>query len=211
MTNSAEFWESRYADRDQVWSGNPNHALVSTISGRPPGEALDLGCGEGGDSVWLAEQGWRVTAVDVSATAVARGRELASRRNVPEGRITWLVEDLSSWEPGTGFDLVSACFLHSPIAFPRKDVLRRCAAAVAPGGHLLVVGHAGPMPWTSPRATPQHDSEHRFLGPIEQIAELDLDTAEWEIEVSELQPRRATGPDGQSVDIDDAIVLARRR
>lgn len=96
VETSAEFWESRYADRDQIWSGNPNQALVDTMSGRAPGEALDLGCGEGGDSVWLAEQGWRVTAVDVSATAIARGRELASRRDVPDGRISWLVEDLST-------------------------------------------------------------------------------------------------------------------
>lgn len=76
---------------------------------------------------------------------------------------------------------------------------------------MLVVGHAGAMPWTSSRHAPQHDSEHRFLTPAEQISELELDSAKGEIEVSEARPRRATGPDGQRVDVEDAIVLVRRR
>ncbi|HLI01153.1 MAG TPA: methyltransferase domain-containing protein, partial [Acidimicrobiales bacterium] len=67
-----EFWEHRYGEKDQIWSGRPNQSLVGAVVGLPPGRALDLGCGEGGDSIWLAEQGWVVDAVDISATAVAR-------------------------------------------------------------------------------------------------------------------------------------------
>jgi 2-polyprenyl-3-methyl-5-hydroxy-6-metoxy-1,4-benzoquinol methylase len=141
--DAATFWESRYAERHRIWSGEPNAALADVASAIRPGRALDLGCGEGGDTVWLAEQGWQVTGVDISATAVARGRALATARGVAEDRITWIVEDLAAWEPADRYDLVTSCFLHSPVDFPRAAVLRQAAAAVAPGGHLLVVAHAG--------------------------------------------------------------------
>ena len=201
----AAFWEARYAKEDQIWSGRPNHALVTTIGTLEPGRALDLGCGEGGDSVWLADQGWEVVAVDIAETAIARARGQAAAHRIPDGRITWRVQDLACWEPTETYDLVSACFLHSPVDFPRNAVLRRAAAAVAVGGHLLLVGHAEPPPWS-------HDHDHhRFLGPAEEIADLRLDADAWETVVSDVRSRQASGPRGQRGTLLDAVVLLRRR
>jgi SAM-dependent methyltransferase len=148
-TDATAFWENRYGEREQIWSGRPNRALVDVVEplGVTPGHALDLGSGEGADSIWLAEQGWQVTGIDISATAVSRAGVHASDRGVAD-RITWLQADLAEWMPTDEYDLVSACFLHSPVAFPREEVLRRAAGAVAPGGYLLVVGHAGFPPWS---------------------------------------------------------------
>ncbi len=207
--DAAGFWESRYAERDLIWSGEPNHALVATVSGLRPGQALDLGCGEGADSVWLAERGWQVTAIDVASTAVARGRLLAARHHVEEGRITWLVQDLSSWHPAASYELVSACFLHSPVTLPRTAALRRAASAVNPGGHLLIVGHAEAPPWAKAHA---HDgADHRFLGPAEELAGLELDEDTWETVVAEIRPRQATGPNGEHATLQDTVILLRRR
>lgn len=116
---AVQFWEERYASRPQVWSGRANQVLVDLVSGFAPRTALDLGCGEGGDAVWLAQQGWRVTAVDISTTAVERGRAAAADLGVPADRITWVAQDLAEWSPGGTFDLVSAFFLQSPVELPR--------------------------------------------------------------------------------------------
>ena len=185
----AALWNSRYAERDQIWSGEPNQALVLAAGSLRPGRALDLGCGEGADAVWLAERGWNVTAVDIASTAVTRAKALATGRDVPENRITWLVEDLATWEPTGSYELVSACFFHSPVDFPRTTVLQRAAAAVAPGGDLLIVGHAEPPPW----AESHSHADHRFLSSAEELAELQLDDEVWTVGLSEVRPREATG------------------
>lgn len=205
--DTAKFWESRYTERDQIWSGKANHALVTAVVDFEPGRALDLGCGEGGDSVWLAERGWQVTAVDVAPTAISRARELATRTRVADGRITWLVEDLSSWHPPDSYDLVTACFLHSSVEFPRTTVLQRAASAVAPGGHLLIVGHASPPPW----ARADHHAHHHFFSPAEELASLQLHEDEWEVVVDEIRTRAAIGPNGEHANLDDTVLLVRRR
>ena len=136
---AAEYWENRYRQNGRSWSGNANAALVREIAGVAPGTALDLGCGEGGDALWLAQNGWAVTAVDIAPTALAIGAAAQS----PEDDITWVAADLAEWHPPIAYDLVSACFLHSTVALPREAILRRAAEAVAPGGVLLIVGHSG--------------------------------------------------------------------
>jgi SAM-dependent methyltransferase len=200
------FWESLYAERDRIWSGRPNRALVAAAEGLPAGRALDVGCGEGADAVWLAEQGWEVTAVDIAAKAVERARAAAAGRPLPADRIEWVVADLASWAPMTAYDLVSACFLHSPVDFPRAEVLRRGAAAVAPAGHLLVVGHAAPPPWAR-----GHHEGHRFPTPDSELADLCLEPSAWDVLVADVRPRDAVGPDGVPAVLDDTVVLARRR
>jgi SAM-dependent methyltransferase len=200
-------WERRYAEKAHIWSGNANAALVDVVAGLPPGRALDLGCGEGGDSVWLAANGWSVRAVDIAPTAIARAKSLSAERNIPVGAITWLVEDLSAWVPAAEFDLVSACFLQSFIDLNRTDILQRAAGAVRSQGHLLLVSHAEAPPWA-------HDHEHRhyrFLSPTEELEALELDESEWMPVISELRPREATGPDGQTATIRDSVLLIRRR
>jgi SAM-dependent methyltransferase len=201
------FWNSRYSERDQIWSGQPNPALVLAAGPLQPGRALDLGCGEGADALWLAERGWNVTAVDISETAVNRARALASRRGVPDNVINWLTADLATWTPAGPYELVSACFLHSPVDFPRPAVLHRAAAAVTPGGYLLVVGHAEPPPW----ADAHSHADHRFLSSAEEIAELQLDDEVWTIALSEDRPRQAQGPGGEEATLCDAIALIQRR
>jgi 2-polyprenyl-3-methyl-5-hydroxy-6-metoxy-1,4-benzoquinol methylase len=208
--DAAAFWEGRYGERNRIWSGNPNPALVQTVSGLAPGRALDLGCGEGADSVWLAEQGWRVRAVDVSATALRRAEATAEARGLPAGQISWTTADLSTWTTGESFELVSACFLHSPVEFPRNDVLRRAAATVVPGGHLLVVGHAEPPPWMLAREGAHHH-RHDMRSAAEDLADLGLDGAAWEAVVSEDRRREGPGPDGVQAVVLDAVNLLRRR
>jgi SAM-dependent methyltransferase len=202
----AQFWEARYADSERVWSGRPNQALVDVLSDLPPGRALDLGCGEGGDAVWLAGRGWRVTGVDISPTAIARARAAATAAGVPT--IRWEAHDLASWRGDDSYDLVTACFLHSPVELRRTEVLRHAASLVAPGGHLLIVSHADYPPW----ASESHGAhEHRFLTPAEEIDELDLRPGEWDVEIAETRRRETTGPDGEPAVLDDVVVLLTRR
>lgn len=201
------FWESRYGERAQIWSGQPNAALAGTVADLAPGRALDLGCGEGGDSIWLAGRGWQVTAVDISATAVERASARARAEAIPDDRITWIVADLATWQPVGPYELVSACFLHSPVEFPRAEVLRRAAGTIAVGGHLLIVSHAERPPWAA-----VHDhAPHAFPALDEQLAELRLDEDAWESVVSETRDRDAAGPDGERALLQDHVILLRRR
>jgi SAM-dependent methyltransferase len=209
-TNDAvEFWESRYGEKTQIWSGKVNQALSVTAADLTPGSALDLGCGEGGDSIWLARRGWRVTGVDISETALERARGEAERLGF---EIDFESADLAEWRPVAAYDLVSACFLHSPVAFPRTEVLRRVAAAVAPGGHLLVVGHATPPPWSSLQDH-QHsdDPDQVLIHADEQVRRLALDPDDWEIVIAEDRARGVHDPEGNPAVLEDAVVLARRR
>src|SRR5690625_243597 len=104
--SSADVWEERYSDAP-VWSGNPNAALVANAADLTPGRALDLGCGEGAAAIWLAQQGWQVTAIDVSATALARACAHASARRA---EVEWVQADLAAWEPSESYDLVTSFF-----------------------------------------------------------------------------------------------------
>lgn len=206
-TNPAEFWEARYAESDRVWSGHVNQALADVVDGLTPGRALDMGCGEGGDAVWLAERGWRVTGVDLSSTAVARGRAAASTAGLSEDRIELFAADLASWEPDGLYDLVTASFLHSwPVLIPREEILRRAAGFVAPGGHLLVVAHAAAPPWASPEMI----ASNRFPSPRSDLDALALDPADWTVLTAETRERPATGPDAHPAMLLDGVVLARR-
>ena len=98
-----EFWDDRYQTADQsgrLWSGQPNAQLVAQTADLAPGEALEAGCGEGADAIWLARQGWTVTAVDVSAVALERAAGFAAAAGDEVARrITWQREDLLSWAP----------------------------------------------------------------------------------------------------------------
>ncbi|MFZ0529926.1 MAG: class I SAM-dependent methyltransferase [Propionicimonas sp.] len=200
----ADFWEERYAGRSQVWSGRVNEALAAVASTLPAGRVLDLGCGEGGDAIWLAEHGWSVTAVDISTTAIERGRRAALERGLAD-RIAWVASDLGAWRTEARFDLVCSCFLHSPVALPRGEILRAAAQLVAPGGRLLIVSHAAAPPW----ASQLHGHHHRFPTPAEQLAELELDPG-WLVHLAETRRRSATGPDGVPAELEDSIVLLQR-
>ncbi|WP_035844418.1 class I SAM-dependent methyltransferase [Kitasatospora azatica] len=208
MTNSEveEFWEGHYQQRDRIWSGRANAVLVDVAGPLTPGSALDLGCGEGGDAVWLAGRGWRVTAVDVSGTALRRAATGAAEAGVQE-RIDFQQLDLATAFPAGRFDLVSAQFLQSPVELPRERVLSRAAQAVAPGGLLLVVEHGAFPPWS--RHAHAHAHTH-FPTPQETFDALDLPQGLWRTERLASAERQATGPDGQQAVLTDNVIALRR-
>ncbi len=199
----ADFWEERYASADRIWSGNVNHTFVQVVEQLTPGRALDLGCGEGGDVVWLAQHGWDATGVDISATATRRGADAAKAVGIPDERIRFVAADLATWTPEGTYDLVTASFLQSPVQLPRADILRRVSDHVAPGGHMLVVAHAAMPPWAG-----NHAHHHEFPTPAEEVEALGLEG--WVAEIAEVRTREATGPDGQQATLDDTVVLMRR-
>ncbi|MGH3376760.1 MAG: methyltransferase domain-containing protein, partial [Actinoallomurus sp.] len=198
----AELWDARYRESDQIWSGDPNDALVRETASLTPGSALDLGCGEGADAIWLAERGWRVTAVDIAEVALERAQRHAAKAGVT---VDWQRHDLGTSFPAGTYDLVSAHFLYSLGDLPRAQVLRTAAAAVAPGGVLLIVGHAGLPPW-------EHDHPHADLPTTQEVLEsLHLAEGQWEVERSEEHPRTQVAPDGRTVTRTDNTLRVRRR
>src|SRR5699024_11071529 len=215
----------QYAESSQRWSGRVNPATAEVAAALPVpvnGSALDLGCGEGGDAVWLAKQGWQVTAGDISATAIARGIENAREAGAADA-VTWVSQDLSAWVTEETFDLVTASYFHSSVELPRTEILRRAAARVRRGGHLLIVSHVFETPADIPAWALRHhetddpedpqlqDELSVLLTPDAEVAELDLDEADWQVVRKEIRPREATGPDGdETATVKDGIVLPRR-
>jgi SAM-dependent methyltransferase len=196
-----EDWDARYSESHRIWSGNPNVVLVAEVADLTPGRALDLGCGEGADAVWLATRGWQVTAVDISSVALARAAGHAADAGVT---VDWQKHDLEHSFPVGEWDLVSAQFLHFWGEFDREKILRRAAASVAPGGVLLIEGHMNHGPF------PHGDHEVHFPAPDEVITALELGDA-WEVLVKGVHPRSQKDQDGNVITRDDATVKLRRR
>jgi SAM-dependent methyltransferase len=198
-------WDARYAESDRIWSGRVNDVLAREMDGVAPGRALDLGCGEGADAVWLALRGWHVTAVDISGVALGRAAAHAAEAGVAD-RIEWQRRDLGESFPDGTFDLVSAQFLHSWGDLPRDRILAAAAAAVAPGGILLIEGHLDAGPFHH-----EHHADVTFPTPDEVVRDLKLDSGEWDLLLSEAHERTQTGPDGRPAIRTDSTVKARRR
>lgn len=205
QSESRDFWERHYQRKSRPSSGRAGAVLVDVATALPPSRALDLGCAEGDDAIWLATRGWLVTAVDVSATALERAARRAAEVGVAD-RVELQRHDLAHSFPDGDFDLVSAQYLESPVAFPRERVLRRAGQAVAPGGLLLVVTHASVRPWAW-----NSDPNTRFPTPQELLAALELDPAHWHTERLGAAERQATGPAGQSATVRDSVIAVRRR
>jgi SAM-dependent methyltransferase len=195
-------WDQRYAGEGRVWSGRPNAVLVAEATGLAPGRAVDLGCGEGGDAIWLAERGWQVTAVDFSQAGLTRAAAHADERGVGD-RIEWRHADLRDWTPdGEEWDLVTSHFLHL-LDEGMLEATRRMAAAVAPGGTLLVVGHHRDdlhtgLRWSVPGVL--------FTGEDLRPA---VDPELFDVHTEARQ--RVETRDGQQHDVKDAILRAVRR
>lgn len=195
-------WDERYAGPHRIWSGRPNAVLAAEAVELTPGRAVDLGCGEGGDAIWLAERGWQVTGIDFSETGLARAAAHAAERGVAD-RIEWRQADLRSWTPGgEQWDLVTSHFLHL-LDDGMLEATRQMSGAVAPGGTLLVVGHHPDdahtgLRWSMPGVL--------FAAEDLQPA---LDPDLFDVHV-EARPRRETR-DGVAHDVRDAVLRARRR
>ncbi len=131
-------WDERYSGDELVWTSTPNQFLVAEVVGLQAGRAVDLACGEGRNSIWLAEQGWDVTGVDFSPVGLAKAKRFADLWGV---EVTWVESTVEEWTPPPeGFDLVAMCYLQLPQA-SRSAALAVAASAVAPGGTLLVIAH----------------------------------------------------------------------
>jgi SAM-dependent methyltransferase len=194
-------WDRRYADSQQLWSGRPNGALVAEVAGLTPGRVLDVGCGEGADAVWLAGQGWDVTALEVSGVALERAARHAADAGVD---VRWVHAGLVEASlPAGSFDLVSAQYpalLRTPDAAPERALL----AAVAPGGVLLLVHHAG-METHQPEDGEFDPAD--YVWPSMVAALLDDD---WVVEVDEVRPRVVPEGGAGAHHAEDVVLRARR-
>ncbi|ATG50436.1 16S rRNA methyltransferase [Brachybacterium vulturis] len=198
-----EYWEQRYSGREPIWSGKVNETMASVVRDLTPGTALDLGCGEGGDVLWLAEQGWQARGLDISVTAVGRARTAATARGLETA--TFTATDLSTWEPEPhSLDLVTASFFQSTVALDRTAILRRAAAALRPGGHLVVTSHAAPPSWAS-------DHPARMVSIDEEVQQLAQPAEDWDVVTAEERPRPALDPEGHAGEHLDALLVLRRR
>lgn len=193
-------WDERYAERPLVWSAGPNQFLIDEIAGLPPGRALDLACGEGRNALWLAEQGWRVTGTDFSSVAIDKARRRAEQRGA---ELALHVADATEPVTNGPYDLVIVFYLQLP-ADQRHAAHRNAAAALAPDGTLLIVGHdrenldrgvGGP-------------SSPEVLLTVEGVLE-DLEGTGLTIERAEQITRDVDGEDGTMATAIDCLVRAR--
>ncbi|MEU5904050.1 class I SAM-dependent methyltransferase [Micromonospora sp. NPDC047467] len=197
-------WHQAHSDGPGAMGSSPAHPyLAKETSGLVPGAALDAGCGAGAEAIWLASHGWQVTAVDIASDALARAAERAAGSGVSD-RVRWVEADLTVWEPGARFDLVTTHYAHP--AMPQLAFYDRIAAWVAPGGTLLIVGHL--------HAPGAHG--HGQHPPAEASATLaditaGLASTRWEITTAEEHRRAVTGPGGHEAALHDVVVRATRR
>jgi SAM-dependent methyltransferase len=193
-----EDWDQRYASVESLWAAEPNRFLVAETSGLTPGRALDLACGEGQNTVWLATLGWTVTGVDYSEVAIAKARARAAREGVDA---EFVCADLLEYEAEpNSFDLVLLLYVHLPPAEFRA-VLGKAQAALADGGTIVVIGHD----WTNLADGVGGPSDPSILHAPDEIAD---ELAELEIEKAMQVYRDVPGHDRDAI---DALVRARRR
>jgi SAM-dependent methyltransferase len=193
-------WDQRYTRVERVWSGEPNGALVTETTGLPPGTALDVGCGEGADAVWLARHGWDVTALDVSGVALERAARHAERAQV---LVRWVHAGLvEAALPAGTFDLVSAQY-PALLRTVNHDAEAALLAAVTPGGTLLVVHH---------EVIDAEQARAHGIDPDDYVSPADVAALlgdSWRIEINETRPRHVTGGAG-SHHTHDVVLRARR-
>jgi SAM-dependent methyltransferase len=199
-------WDQRYADGGAVWSGDPNGALMAEVASLAPARVLDVGCGEGADAVWLARNGWDVTALDVSSVALRRAQQAADSAGVT---VRWVHSGLvEATAVDGGYELVTALY-PALVKTPGNDAERALLAAVAPGGTLLFVHHA--QFGTPPPSTEGPGFSPRDLVGVEDVrAFLARADAQWDIETHEERPRDVQGGAGAHFTV-DVVLTARRR
>lgn len=194
-------WDERYAAAQQIFSGRPNTVLVAEVADLTPGRALDVGCGEGADAVWLASRGWHVTAIDVSQVALERAGQRARENGV---EVTFVHDDIADIAlPAAGFELVTAQYPALRSSADRRAE-RALAAAVAPGGVLLVVHHAG---------FDEAAARERGFDPADYVFPADVRAAlgdDWEVRFEDSRPRETPLGGAEHQHTHDAVLFARR-
>lgn len=200
---------------DQIWSGDratamsssePNPHLVRQVQHLPPGTAIDAGCGAGAEAIWLAAQGWTVTAADVAEEALRYGEDRAAAAGV-SGQVRWVQADLSTWQPDSSYDLVTTHYAHPEI--PQLEFYDRIASWVAPRGTLLIVGHLHQHDAGNHHGHGQEQPPAEASATAASITDL-LDPTRWEIATAEESQRTMTGPGGHPTTIHDVVVRATR-
>ena len=201
-------WDHRYSGAP-LWSGSPNGALVAELSGASPGRALDVGAGEGGDALWLARQGWKVTASDVSRRGLDRVATAARQQALD---VECLHADANAREPfaAGAFDLVCAHYASIPRT-PDRRAVRNLLDAAAPGGTVLVVGHdLGPMREPLEVAVASRPFDPDAYVRVDDVAEVLAGEDDWEVQVHETRPR-PPGATSAGHHVHDVVLRARRR
>jgi SAM-dependent methyltransferase len=230
-----DYWETHWAEaadreHDRVLLANPY--LEREVADLEPGSALDAGCGEGAEAVWLAARGWQVTAADISAAALGQARGRAGRSELVR-EIEWVEADLSAWEPDRQFDLVMTHYAHPAIG--QLAFYERIAKWVAPGGALLIVGHAhhrgghdhgghdhdGHDHGGHDHDGHHHDAaDHRNSDGVEPPEKVQvtaesitglLAPGEWTVVTADEVSRTLQGGSGRVVELHDVVVRASRR
>lgn len=201
------YWDQHYQSANHQGSAvrddrGPNPYLIAETAGLLPGSALDAGCGEGAEAIWLAAHGWRVTAADIAADALTRASARLAGTDAA-AHVHWVEADLSIWEPNEQFDLVTTHYAHP--AIPQLDFYERIATWVAPGGTLLIVGHLH-----SPRATGhEHHPPAEASATLASILER-LSPSGWRLVTADEHVRTLTGRHGEHVYLNDVVVRANR-
>lgn len=203
-----DYWESHWQEANARGSEEgtfPNPHLAHETKDLARGTALDAGCGEGGEAIWLASEGWQVTAADISPEALSHAAERERRFGVPRKRVTWVEADLSVWEPDSQFDLVTTHYAHP--AMPQLEFYKRISNWVAPSGTLLIVGHL-------------HAADHQNHGPDdgppeEAMADAarvtgQLDSDLWTVVTAAEHTRTVTKGGGRGAQLNDVVVRATR-
>ena len=234
LTFDKDYWEQHWQTRTgdgqgadhadaaaSAYQHRVNPYLTHEIRGLAPGTALDAGCGAGTEAVWLAANGWHVTAADISATALAQARTRAETTHPAEvtQRVQWVEADLEIWDPGRTFDLVTTHYAHPTM--PQLDFYERIASWVAPGGTLLIVGHLHHHcvhgHGEAHGDGQAHGHGHGYDGPPEKATttasaiSARFDCADWEVITAEEVSRTVTAPDGRQVQLHDVVVRVCRR
>ncbi len=196
----SEAWDERYAGSDYVWTVTANQFVERHLAGLQPGTAVDLGAGEGRNAVWLAQQGWRVTAVDFSEAGLEKGGRLAADHDV-SGAVEFVLADATTWEPAGLVDLVVLSYLQLPEE-EQRTVLTQAARWVAPGGTLFVIAHD------------RSNVEHGHGGPPSEAVCYDVDRTVaaldgLTVDVAEVAERKVETAEGTKTAL-DTLVIARR-
>ena len=202
----SEAWDERYAASELVWSAEPNRFVAEIVGALTPGTALDVAAGEGRNAIWMVQQGWTVVATDYSAVAVDRMRTRAAGLLDDDAvRLTPLVADATTAAPGDpgSFDLALFSYLQLPRE-PMRAAFRAGVEAVRPGGHVVVVCHAGrnlAEGWGGP-------SSREVLHDPDEVLDL-VDGLPVAVQQSGIRVRPVETDDGPREALDTVVVLTR--